>query len=211
LNNGKSILVNYSLDIIDKIKPKYILLENVKALNSKKWTSFKNYILDRLSISYNIQYTIYNSLYFRVPQNRERFFCIGIQKKLDTQPNLPISPKTQQVKLYEILDQNVDYSFFHICPSMLRAIYESKKCPILDNNKFAYCLTTKQDRAPNSGFVNQNGELRYLTPNECRKLQGFPNNWIMPKSKYISYKQFGNTITVTVLEEIFKNLLKEYI
>jgi len=209
LGRGESILVDYSLSIIDKIHPKYILFENVKNINSKRYKDFKDNILNRLAENYNIQYTIYNSLYFGVPQNRERFFCLGIRKDLNMQPNLPIQSLTQQVKLYEVLDKNVDKSFYHIFPSMLRAVYESKRCPILDNNKFAYCLTTKQDRSPNSGLVNENGKLRFLTPNECRKLQGFPINWIMPKSKYVAYKQFGNTITINVLEKIFENLLQK--
>lgn len=204
-SRGKSILVNYSLNLIDKIKPKYIIFENVKNLNSKRHFEFKNYIINRLAILYNIQYTIYNSLYFGVPQNRERFYCIGIRKDIDKNFQLPTQSNSQTIKLGEILDNNIDESYYKICPSMLKAI-QLKKCPILDNNKYAYCLTTKQDRAPNSGFVKENEKLRYLTPNECRKLQGFPNVFIFPKSKYIAYKQFGNTITVPVLESIFRNL-----
>lgn len=206
LSSGRSLLVNYSLDIIEKVEPKYILFENVKNLISKKFKSFFEHIAQKLSQNYNIDYKVYNSLHFGVPQNRERLFCLGVRKDLNKLPNLPNQEKNQLIKLGEILDQSVDKSFYHICPSMLRAIYDSGKCKILDNDKFAYCLTTKQDRAPNSGFVNDNGRLRYLTPNECRKLQGFPRTWIMPKSKRVAYKQFGNTITVNVLEKIFECL-----
>lgn len=56
-------------------------------------------------------------------------------------------------------------------------------------------------------FVNQYSRIRRLTPLECFRLQGFPDNFIKPVSDTQLYKQAGNTITTTVLQAIFKNLL----
>ena len=50
--------------------------------------------------------------------------------------------------------------------------------------------------------------LRKLTPNECRKLQGFPSDWVQVVSDCQAYKQFGNAVTVDVIYAIATNLMK---
>ena len=43
--------------------------------------------------------------------------------------------------------------------------------------------------------------IRKLTPNECRKLQGFPSDWRQVVSDCKAYQQFGNAVTVNVSDE----------
>jgi len=50
--------------------------------------------------------------------------------------------------------------------------------------------------------------IRRLTPIECERLQGFPDNFTAGVSDTQSYKQMGNTITVNVIQAILKNLIK---
>ena len=50
--------------------------------------------------------------------------------------------------------------------------------------------------------------IRRLTPIECERLQGFPDNFTEGVSDTQRYKQMGNTITVKVIQSIIKNLLK---
>lgn len=52
--------------------------------------------------------------------------------------------------------------------------------------------------------------IRKLTPNECRKLQGFPSDWNQVVSDCQAYKQFGNAVTVNVSFNL-ANVLFEYI
>lgn len=49
--------------------------------------------------------------------------------------------------------------------------------------------------------------IRRLTPLECMRLQGFPDSFIKPVSDTQIYKQAGNSITVSVIQAIVKNLL----
>jgi DNA (cytosine-5)-methyltransferase 1 len=51
--------------------------------------------------------------------------------------------------------------------------------------------------------------IRRLTPNECRKLQGFPSDWKQVVSDSQAYKQFGNAVTVNVAYEVAK-MVYEY-
>ena len=67
----------------------------------------------------------------------------------------------------------------------------------------------------NTGGVND-GQLRRLTPIECERLQGFPDNWtakgIDEKGNLVKisdtqrYKQMGNAVTTNVIEAIVKNI-----
>ena len=50
--------------------------------------------------------------------------------------------------------------------------------------------------------------VRRLTPNECRKLQGFPSDWKQVVSDSQAYKQFGNAVTVDTVYYIANNLMK---
>ena len=47
-----------------------------------------------------------------------------------------------------------------------------------------------------------------LTPREAARLQGFPEDFVIPVSKNQAYKQFGNAVPVNVIREIGKELVK---
>ena len=52
--------------------------------------------------------------------------------------------------------------------------------------------------------------IRRLTPNECRKLQGFPSDWVQVVSDCQAFKQFGNAVTVDVAYKVACQVLKTY-
>ena len=60
-------------------------------------------------------------------------------------------------------------------------------------------------------IMQSNYKIRKLTPLECFRLQGFPDNYVKPVSSSQLYKQAGNSISVPVIENILKVLLKNYI
>jgi len=57
--------------------------------------------------------------------------------------------------------------------------------------------------------VVENQTVRRLTPIECERLQGFPDNWTEDQADTHRYKQMGNAVAVPVVEWIVKNLLNE--
>ena len=67
----------------------------------------------------------------------------------------------------------------------------------------SYCLDTGNAQA-----IEKQNRIRRLTPIECERLQGFPDNFTEGVSDTQRYKQMGNTITVNVIQAILKNLLK---
>lgn len=66
----------------------------------------------------------------------------------------------------------------------------------------SYCLDTGNAQA-----IEKHNNIRRLTPIECERLQGFPDNHTEGVSDTQRYKQMGNTITVNVIQEIIKNLI----
>ena len=67
----------------------------------------------------------------------------------------------------------------------------------------SYCLDTGNNQA-----IEKQHRIRRLTPIECERLQGFPDNFTAGVSDTQRYKQMGNTITVNVIQAIIKNLIK---
>ena len=58
----------------------------------------------------------------------------------------------------------------------------------------------------NTGGILQGDVIRRLTPRECERLQGFPDNWTAGVSDTQRYKQMGNAVTVNVVSEIIKRM-----
>lgn len=67
-----------------------------------------------------------------------------------------------------------------------------------------YCLDTGNT---NAAEIKGSGRIRRLTPIECFRLQGFPDSYVKPCSNSQTYKQAGNSITVSVIKAVIQNLL----
>ena len=50
---------------------------------------------------------------------------------------------------------------------------------------------------------------RRLTPRECARLQGYPDNFIFPVSDNQAYRQFGNSVVVPMMKSVGSNLVSE--
>lgn len=219
--------------IVGKLRPKYILWENVRnVLNGKHKHNFDNYINTLSVLGYNSYYKVLNAVDYGIPQNRERVYTVSIRKDID-KGNF-VFPEKQELKLRlnDFLEKKVDKKFY-LSPKMIGYIsktgtqnYKNKDCRI--NLDIARPLTVVHDKRagttnyisnelPNNYNLTQNettAVIRRLTPKECWRLMGFTDTDFykaaeIPTSNMQLYKQAGNSIVVNVLAEIFKNLFKE--
>jgi DNA (cytosine-5)-methyltransferase 1 len=53
-----------------------------------------------------------------------------------------------------------------------------------------------------------NGEIRKLSPRECARISGFPDSFVIHPKESESYKQFGNTVIVDVIQHILLEIIK---
>ena len=91
--------------------PKYLLLENVKALTYKKFRPFLDKWLSELeSYGYKSFWKVLNARDFGVPQNRERVFVVSILDK-DAEFVFP-QPMELKATVRDVLEQSVDESYF---------------------------------------------------------------------------------------------------
>lgn len=95
-------------------RPKYLLMENVKALVSKKFIKdFRKLELALEEIGYASFWDVLNSKNYGVPQNRERTFMVSILRDGRTEPSYHFpAPFELQIKLKDILEDEVDEKYY---------------------------------------------------------------------------------------------------
>ena len=86
---------------------------------------------------------------------------------------------------------------------MLMRMREGKpgggKGPLISDDKSLTIATANDQTLLNEGTV------RRLTPIECERLQGFPDDWTAGQSDSARYKQMGNAVAVPVVEWLRQN------
>ena len=214
----RSSLLYESLRVIEKLKPKYVIWENVKNLASKK---HKHILVDYCkrmeSIGYSNNYQILNAKDYGIPQNRNRIFVVSIlgREKFDF-PN----KKQLLTTMQDFIDNDVDNKYFLSEKTLASFTKENtgnypRKERFLQNiNKpdktIANTITTRAGQRPTDNFVYRDGKLRKLTPKEIWRLMGFDENDVKKCSAIVSetqlYKQAGNSIVVNVVMSIIQKL-----
>ena len=110
-SNTPSSLMWYSVEIINKVKPKYVIWENVKNVLSKKHRHNFDLYIDTLDkMGYKSYFEVLNAKNYGVPQNRERIFVISIlgeHKPFIFPDEIPL-----ELKLKDILEENVEDKYY---------------------------------------------------------------------------------------------------
>lgn len=209
--------------IIDKKRPKAFLLENVKQLKGHdRGRTFRVIEENLKALNYSVTAKVLRAGDFGVPQNRERIYIVGFDReyfKLDEDFDFefPEPPKTK-TRLGDILESEVDEKYTisqKLYEGHLRRKEEHKK----KGNGFGFSLFNADSEYTNTLsaryykdgseiLIEQENKLpRKLTPRECARLQGFPEDFIIPVSDTRAYKQFGNSVAVPVIRAIAKNMI----
>lgn len=199
-------------------QPKAFLLENVKQLKSHdKGRTFQT-IIDHLNkAGYKVFYEILKARDFGVPQNRERIYIVGF---LDHSINFEFpKPTNLPTRVGDILDDVVDEKYT-ISDRLWSGHKRRKELNKLNGKGFGYGLFNKESAYTNTisaRYYKDGSEIlieqedknpRKLTPREAARLQGFPEGYIIPVSDAQAYKQFGNSVAVSVIKAIATEIKK---
>lgn len=214
-------------DIAQKYNTKVLVLENVKnIMNHDNGKTFKRIISELNEIGYECFYNVYNSLDYGVPQRRNRVYITAFNKKFFNIKEFKKAPeKPCTITTQDLLDKNVDRKYFlskKICKTILgKGTKNYIVEPTIDQpiSKTLTATMHKMHRASQDNYVTDEENyskfndpsftaLRRLTPNECRKLQGFPSDWKQVVSDCQAYKQFGNAVTVNVSYAVACQVMK---
>ena len=221
-----------TMRVASKLKPKYLIAENVKNLvghdNGNTFSTILNTLND---LGYNNYYKTLNSVDFGVPHRRERIFIISIRKDLDNNKfEFPSGQKLNKT-VRDIVDSSCKNR--HIKDSLRPYLnkqyhkeFKSKDglIKVFDGVSQGYFTSSfSQNRIYSIDGVSPTLTTGYDSPvfyeingllngKERLLLQGFAeedyNNIkdLIPERQIA--KQAGNSISVNVLESIFKNLLQ---
>ncbi len=130
--------------------PKYLLLENVKNLVSKKFKADFDKWLDFLAeLGYTNYWKVLNAKDYGIPQNRERVFCVSIRGK--HKPFVFPKPKELTIRLRDMIDETVDERFYlkeSTIRSILRSTFNSRRDSIRPGDGLANTLLARDWRGP---------------------------------------------------------------
>lgn len=130
--------------------PKYLLLENVKNLVSKKFKADFDKWLDFLAeLGYTNYWKVLNAKDYGIPQNRERVFCVSIGG--EHKPFVFPKPKELTIRLRDMIDETVDERFYlkeSTIRSILRSTFNSRRDSIRPGDGLANTLLARDWRGP---------------------------------------------------------------
>lgn len=132
----RSSLMYETIRLVGKIKPKYVLWENVKNLLSKKHIhNFDAYLEAMDQIGYNNYYQVLNAKDYGIPQNRERVFTISIRKDIDKCSFCFPKKQELKLKLSDFLEDVVDEKYY-ISDAQLNNIISKNQAGYLSGGKW---------------------------------------------------------------------------
>ena len=176
--------------ILQSKQPRLFVFENVKGLLSHdSGRTFRTIIATLTELGYDCQWQVINSKNHGVPQNRERVYIVG---HLRGTPRPEVFPITGY--------GGADIRLPGYISNTLTARYEGAQAV------GTYVGESELDA--------QEVKIRRLTPIECERLQGFPDNWTAEGvdgaiSDTQRYKMCGNAVTVNVVQAVFAKILEQ--
>lgn len=161
----RSGLYYEGLRILKEKKPKYSIIENVKALVSKKFKdTFESILNDLEEAGYNNYWQVLNAKDYGIPQNRERVFIISIRKDIDQQYEFP-KKEPLKIKLKDLLETEVEEKYY-LSDRMIKTFsdmtnrngYIRGKCfkpHNLDDDRLANTIKTTAGSRPEDNYVGK--------------------------------------------------------
>lgn len=220
--------------IINFHKPRVIFLENVKNLvKHDEGRTLKTIIETLEKLDYKVFTKTLNSSHFGLPQNRERIYIVAFSKVIDSNDFSFPNPTNEPISVENILEENpVDVKFIERDDIEIYKNYTfqdtlfgrteiNKPLQIGKVNKGGqgeriydirgHAITLSAHGGgigAKTGLYYINGKIRRLTPRECARVQGFDEDFKINKNNSQAYKQFGNSVSINVLQRIMMEVQK---
>lgn len=207
--------------------PKYLLMENVKAIlapsNKKDFEMWKNFLED---LGYKNEVMVLSGIYFGVPQDRARCFMVSIlgnkKPKIEKRLKKNLYPASDIKKFLKTDYTNKTYKKeadeAQLPRTRSRELMWNINKRNVENLTYFNTITCNMDRQNNAGMILYDGpkgnSYRLLTAREAFLLMGFSEeDFENVKKLGLSYRKMiklaGNSIVVPVLEAIFKVMFEE--
>jgi len=223
-------------EIIKRKQPRAIFLENVKGLRNHNSGKTLATILNvlRNDLNYYVpEPEIVNAKDFGVPQNRERIYIVGFHKDTGIENFKYPKPLDIKTNFSDIKENEVPPTKYYLSTQYLQTLKNHKARHESKGNGFGYAIIPDDgisnaivvggmgrernlvidhritDFTPTTnikGEVNREG-IRKMTPREWARLQGFPDNFLIPVADASAYKQFGNSVAVPAIQATAEKII----
>jgi DNA (cytosine-5)-methyltransferase 1 len=169
--------------ILAEVTPEWVVIENVPGLlSSNAGRDFATILRGLVELRYGVVWRVLDSQHFGVPQRRRRVFIVG-----------------------HLGDGRAAEVLFESNTKLLQAVSGGVVCPSLIRNGM---VDNGGGRWTGGMVIRDMTGVRRLTPTECARLQGFPDDWNDWLSDSARYKQYGNAVTVTVAEWVGRRIVE---
>ena len=203
--------------IVKESMPPVFIAENVKGLLSSNGGKDYNTIMSILrdELGYYVHACVLNTKDYGVPQNRERIFLVGFldhdhYHRFQFAPKVPLEKRLKDVLETEIDDKYyIDHKKFNYDGGdQLNHEYSSQANTVYETDGIAPTLCAFTHGYAQGYIKCENGRIRKFTPREFLRLQYFQETFKQVVSDSQLYKQAGNSMSVNVLEMIFRQIEK---
>jgi len=218
--------------IADYHRPEILFLENVYHLERHDNGRTLSIIKETLnSLGYNVFYRTLNASYYGVPTSRRRIYLVCFHRRMGIKEFQFPEPTNKQVSLREFLepdDRTKDYVIncddIRITAPLpsLDVFGQSPLKPLRIGtinsggqgervySDLGHAITLSAyggGVASKTGAYLINGKIRKLSPRECARIMGFPDSFKIPVSSAQAYKQFGNSVAIELIKQMFARII----
>lgn len=214
-NKAQGTMFFEVLRILKYHMPKAFLLENVQGLLTiQHGETFKTIIELLTEAGYNVQWKLLQASDFGLPQSRRRVIIVGFRSDIDASSFAFPTGNGKTKYVGNILEDDPEgYSISkHLQKSYLFKKDDGYPLVVAKNSKcFAKTLNASYHKIQRiTGTFVKGGEtgLRLFSELECKRLQGFPDDFKVPVSRTQMYRQFGNSVAIPMIEAVSSKIKK---
>lgn len=199
--------------LVERRLPSTVVIENVAGLlSSHQGRDFAVVVGTLAELGYGVAWRVFNSQHFGVPQSRQRVYIVGCHRDPGRAGAILFEPE-RSPRNDSPRRQNGEKP---VSP-FKEVLGDTVKGPIFQG--IAYCLYACSARHTGTDWSRTyicypDGRVRRLTPLECERIQGFPDDWTLPRENIddvdrldsLRYHAVGNAVTVNVAEWIGRRI-----
>lgn len=208
--------------LVDEIKPKVFIAENVTGLvtgNAKGY--FKDIINCLETAGYNVKARLINALNYGVPQNRERLIIIGVRKDLGIEPSFPsirVTPpfigdaiKGYSCNLFRPINKGTEtHKIYHKCNNHNKRAQFSRFNPRktgytryrLSNNDYSCTINTRAE-------IFHPDIARTLSIRELKRVQSLPDDYTLTGSFGEQWERIGRMVAPLMMKAVAENIYEK--